>query len=101
MFLSSLTLGNAFLHSAIVPSGARPPHYRGFTITLGRTSLVAWPALRRDLYLTMHNTHKRQTFVPPCRIRTRNPSNKGAANPRLKPRGNWDRQFGYVVRSLW
>jgi hypothetical protein len=45
--------------------------FRGFTITLfrhttlGRTPLDEGPALRRDLYLTTHNTHKRQTAMPP------------------------------------
>jgi hypothetical protein len=47
---------------------------RGFTITLrhthtlGRTPLDEWPARRRDLYLTTHNTHKRQTSMPPVRF---------------------------------
>jgi hypothetical protein len=31
---------------------------------------------RRDLYLTTHNIHKRQTFMPPGGIRTRNPSKR-------------------------
>jgi hypothetical protein len=44
-------------------SGPRPPHYRGFTITLrhttlGRTPLDELSARRRDLYLTTHNTQK-------------------------------------------
>jgi hypothetical protein len=45
--------------------------FRGFTITLfrhttfGRTPLDEGPARRRDLYLTAHNTHKRQTSMPP------------------------------------
>ena len=52
------------------PSGPGPPHYRGFTITLrhttfGRTSLDEWSAHHRDLYLTTHNTHNRQTSVLP------------------------------------
>jgi hypothetical protein len=52
------------------PSGPAPPHYRPFTITLrhatlGRTPLDEWSALRRDLYLTTHNTHNRQTSIPP------------------------------------
>jgi hypothetical protein len=44
--------------------------FRGFTITLfrhttlGRTPLDEWPVRRRDLYLTTHNTHKRQTSMP-------------------------------------
>ena len=34
-------------------------------ITGGRTPLDAWSARRRDLYLTSHNTHNRQTSMPP------------------------------------
>jgi hypothetical protein len=50
--------------------GLRPPHYRGFTITLrhttlGRTPLDEGSARRRDFYLTTHNTHNRQTSKPP------------------------------------
>ena len=48
--------------------GQGPPHYRSFTITLrqttlGRTPLDEWSAHRRELYLTAHNTHKRQIFI--------------------------------------
>ena len=32
--------------------------------TVGRTPLDEWLARRRDLYLTTHNTHNRQTSVP-------------------------------------
>jgi hypothetical protein len=45
--------------------------FRGFTITLfrhttfGRTPLDEGPARRRELYLTTHNTHNRQTSMPP------------------------------------
>ena len=34
-------------------------------ITVGRTPLDEWTARRRDLYLTTHNTHNRQTSMPP------------------------------------
>jgi hypothetical protein len=34
--------------------------------TVGRTPLDEGPARRRDLYLTTHNTHKRQTSIPPA-----------------------------------
>jgi len=49
-------------------SGPRPPHYRGYTIalrhtTVGRTPLDEWSARRRDLYLTTHNIHNRQTSM--------------------------------------
>ena len=33
--------------------------------TVGKTSLDEWSARRRDLYLTTHNTHNRQTSMPP------------------------------------
>jgi len=33
--------------------------------TVGRTPLDEWSARRRDLYLTTHNTHNRQTSLPP------------------------------------
>jgi hypothetical protein len=36
--------------------------------TVGRTPLDEWSARRRDLYLTTHNTHNRQTFMPPVRF---------------------------------
>jgi hypothetical protein len=53
------------------PVGQEPPHYQNFTITirhttLGRTPLHEWSARRRNLYLTTHNTHKRQTSMPPA-----------------------------------
>ena len=32
--------------------------------TVGRTPLDVWSARRRDLYLTTHNTHNRQTSMP-------------------------------------
>ena len=34
-------------------------------ITVGRTLLDEWSARRRDLYLTTHNKHNRQTSTPP------------------------------------
>jgi hypothetical protein len=50
--------------------GQRPPHYPGFTITFRHTTIIRtpleeWSVRRRDLYLTTHNTHNRQTSMPP------------------------------------
>jgi hypothetical protein len=58
-----------FYHGATTPSAPRPPHYRGFTITLrhsavGRTPLDEWSARSRDLYLTTHTTHNKHTSMP-------------------------------------
>jgi len=39
-------------------------------ITVGRTPLDEWSARRRDLYMTTHNTHNRQTFMPPVGFET-------------------------------
>ena len=36
--------------------------------TFGKTPLDEWSARRRDLYLTTHNTHKRQTSMPAARF---------------------------------
>jgi hypothetical protein len=33
--------------------------------TVGRTPLDEWSACRRDLYVTIHNSHNRQTSMPP------------------------------------
>ena len=61
-----------FPHGTTVPSVPAPPHYRGFTITLtGHTTLDGNPldegsVRSRDLYLTKHNTHERQTTMPPA-----------------------------------
>jgi hypothetical protein len=58
-----------FFHGATAPNGPGPPHFieasRSHSdTTLGRTPLDEWPARRRDLCLTTHNTHKRQTSMP-------------------------------------
>jgi len=55
-----------WLHFLIRP---RPLHCCGSErklghITLGRTPVDEWSARRRDLYVTTHNTHKRQTSMP-------------------------------------
>ena len=55
-------------HGATSSIGPEPPHYRGFKITLRHTifsryPLDEWWAHRRDLYLTTHNTQKRQTSL--------------------------------------
>ena len=54
-------------------------------ITVGRTPLDEWSARRRDLYLTTHNTHNRQTSMPPRGIRAHNLSRRAAVDLRLRP----------------
>jgi hypothetical protein len=55
------------------PLGGLGVLIRGFTITLRHTTLGRSPlderqARRRDLYLTPHNTHQRQPYMPPARF---------------------------------
>jgi len=42
--------------------------------TVGRTPLDEWSALRRDLYLSTHNTHNRQTSMPPVEFEPTSPA---------------------------
>ena len=56
--------------------------------TVGRTPLDEWSARRIDLYLTTHNTHNRQTSMPPVGFE---PSSRAAADLRFRPRSHWDR----------
>jgi hypothetical protein len=60
----------------------------------GRTVEDEWSSGLRDLSLTTHNTHKRQTDIhAPGGIRTRNPSKRAVTDPLLRPRGHWDRSL--------
>ena len=38
--------------------------------TVGKSPLDEWSARRRDLYLTIHNIHNRQTSMPPVEFET-------------------------------
>ena len=75
-------------HDATAPSGPGPPHCLAFTTlrttTLGRTPLDKWSALRRDVYLTTHNIHKRQTSKPPSEIQSHNSGKRTATDPHFR-----------------
>jgi hypothetical protein len=75
-----------------------PPHWRGSTITLRLITLVRipldkWSARRRDLYLTTHNTHKRQSSTPPEGLEPAIPASWRPQTHALHLRGHWDRQW--------
>ena len=82
-------------------SGPRSPHYRVFTITfrhttLGRTPLDEWSARRRDLSLTTHYNHKRQTSLPPAGFETAIPASE-------RPHTRMVRTFhdNHVYKEQW
>ena len=60
-----------FCYGAATQRGSWPPRSWGFLdhiqrrTTVGRTPLDEWSARRTDFYLTKHNTHNRQTSMPP------------------------------------
>ena len=64
---------------------------------VGRTPLDERSARCRDLYLTTHNTHNRQTSMPFHGFRAHNPSKRAAADLRLRPRGHWKRQHFTIL----
>jgi hypothetical protein len=60
-----------FSSGATAPRGPRPSHCGCFANTVRHTTicmtpLSEWSARHRDLYLTTHNTNKRQTSRPPA-----------------------------------
>jgi hypothetical protein len=80
-----------------------PPHFsrlHDHTLfrhtTLGRTPLDEGPARRRD-YLTTLNTQKTDIHAL-VGIRTQNHRKRVAADPRLRPRGHWDRPKCIVLK---
>ena len=57
------------LYDSTSPSRTGPSHYRGPTVTLrhatlGITPVIQWLGGSRDLYVTTHNTYKRQISMP-------------------------------------
>ena len=58
--------------------------------TVSRTPLNKRSARRRDLYLTTHNTHNRQTFMPTAGFEPHNFSRRAAADLHLRQRRHWD-----------
>ena len=71
-----------------------PPHPRKKFLgtplhtTLGGTPLDKWSAWRRDLCLTTHRTHKRQTFMPPTGFETAIPGCERSQNHALDRAAN-------------
>ena len=74
-------------------------HHRQRRTAVDRTPLDERSARRRDLYLTTHNTHNRQTSMPPGGIRTHNLSRRTAADLRLWTCGHWDRQMKTLLQQ--
>jgi len=86
------------------PRRPRPPHYPEFKITfrrniIGITPLGEWSARRRDVCLTTHITHNRETSMRQVRFEL-NPSKPAAADLRLRQRGHWDWIITYIITEI-
>jgi len=75
------------------PSGQRPPHYRGFTITLNEAHHTWLDSSGRGISPTQrplfdNAQHSQETYIHATGgIRAHNPSKRSAADERLIPRG--------------
>jgi len=107
----NVSVYNFFPLGTTLPSRPESTHSQGFTITLrhtalGRTPLDEWSARWRNLYLTTHNTHARHTLMFPAEFEfaipagERPPSRRKAANPSLRPRGQYDRRSVQIRKKL-
>jgi hypothetical protein len=70
---------------------------------LSRTPLDEWSARRIDLSYNIQHLQKTNIRAPGG-IRTHNPCKRAAADPRLRPRGHWDRphvSLGGQYLPIW
>jgi len=65
LFLCLFVFGATAPQWAMASSFTRFLDHTQWRTTVGRTPLDEGSARRRDLYLTTHNTHNRQTSMPP------------------------------------
>jgi len=70
-------------------------------ITVSRIPLDEWSVCHRDLYLTTHNNHNRQTSMPPSGNRTHELRRCAAADLCLRLCSHWDRQFNNVFNKTY
>jgi hypothetical protein len=84
-------VGQNLLIFGTSPSHSETTHSVGLLRTSDRPDA-------RDLYLTTHNSHNRQTFMTPAGFEPTMSASETAADWRLRPRGHWDRlQQGWPI----
>ena len=66
-------------------------------ITVGRTPLDEWSPRRRDLYLTTHNTHNRQTSITPAGFE---PTISASERPQAYALGRAATETGYKLCNI-
>ena len=68
--------------------------------TVGRTPLDERSARRRDLYLTTHNTHNRQTSMPPVGFEPTISAGERPQTYATRTRFHINKRFAFVVRIV-
>ena len=63
--------------------------------TVGRTPLDEWSTRRRDPYLTTHNTHNRQTSMPPVGFEPTISADERSL--RLRLHDHWDLWYNFIA----
>jgi hypothetical protein len=66
----------------------------------GRTLLVEWSVRCRDVYLTTHNSHNRQTSMSPVGFEPTIPAGERPQTYALDTRGHWDRLRTSSARQI-
>ena len=70
---------------------------------INRTPLDEWSTRRRDLYLTIHNTQKRQTYLPLAGFEPTISASERRQSHTFRSRELWDRlvhDTGFVMIKL-
>jgi hypothetical protein len=85
---------------AIASSFLRLPDHNDAPQSVG----LLWTSDKSDAETStwQHTTLTTVTFMPPGGIRIKKPSKRAAVDPRLKPRGHWDRHSpNYSIKLLY
>jgi len=91
--------GAAAQRGPMASSCSRSLGHTQWRTAFGRAPLDEWSARIRDLYLTTRNTYNRHTSLPPRWYSNPQSQQRKAADPRLRPRGRWDRLF-FVMENV-
>jgi len=90
-------------YDATPPSPPGSPYNQGFTVTLrhtplGNTPLDEWSAQNTALYLTTHNTNKRQISMPPAGFERATPASERPETRALDRAATWS---AYIISNIY
>jgi hypothetical protein len=57
---------------------------------------LLWTSDQPDAEMSDSTQHSQEVYMPPTGFEPHNPSMREAADPRLRPRGHWDRHAIYI-----